>query len=241
VQAIVEDLGVEPDAIAEVALRYILSHPAVSTVIPGMRTIRNVERNCAVGDGKGPPRRSGRAAARAPVGAQLLQVAVLRRAGPADAAFIAALRVHPEVAPFVGVREADEAELRRELAHADPAVAGRFVIDEGAGPVGALAWRLSSRRSRIVDLSEIVVLPEARGRGLGTAATREVCRELAARLDAHRFQLETYAFNEAGIRAFERAGFVREGVRRQAYWRRDAWQDGVVFGLLADELDGSGA
>ena len=55
VQAIVEDLGVEPDAIAEVALRYILSHPAVSTVIPGMRTIRNVERNCAVGDGKGLP------------------------------------------------------------------------------------------------------------------------------------------------------------------------------------------
>jgi aryl-alcohol dehydrogenase-like predicted oxidoreductase len=55
VRAIVEDLGVEEDAIAEVALRYVLSHPAVSTVIPGMRTIRNVERNCAVGDGKGLP------------------------------------------------------------------------------------------------------------------------------------------------------------------------------------------
>ncbi len=37
---------------AEVALRYVLSHPAVSTVIPGMRSVRNVERNMAVGDGK---------------------------------------------------------------------------------------------------------------------------------------------------------------------------------------------
>jgi aryl-alcohol dehydrogenase-like predicted oxidoreductase len=55
VQAIVDDLGAEPDAIAEIALRYVLSHPAVSTVIPGMRTIRNVERNCAVGDGRGLP------------------------------------------------------------------------------------------------------------------------------------------------------------------------------------------
>ncbi len=55
VAAIVDDLGIEPGAIAEVALRYVLSHPAVSTVIPGMRSIRNVERNCAVGDGRGLP------------------------------------------------------------------------------------------------------------------------------------------------------------------------------------------
>jgi aryl-alcohol dehydrogenase-like predicted oxidoreductase len=39
----------------EIALRYVLSHPAVSTVIPGMRSVRNVERNMAVADGKGLP------------------------------------------------------------------------------------------------------------------------------------------------------------------------------------------
>jgi aryl-alcohol dehydrogenase-like predicted oxidoreductase len=55
VQAIVDDLGIAPDAIAETALRYILSADAVSTVIPGMRSMRNVERNCAAGDGKGLP------------------------------------------------------------------------------------------------------------------------------------------------------------------------------------------
>jgi aryl-alcohol dehydrogenase-like predicted oxidoreductase len=52
-QAICDDLGIERDELAEVALRFILSNPAVSTVIPGMRTVRNVERNCAVGDGRG--------------------------------------------------------------------------------------------------------------------------------------------------------------------------------------------
>ena len=56
VQAIVDDLGIAPDAIAETALRYVLSSGAVSTVIPGMRSIRNVERNCAAGDGRGLPR-----------------------------------------------------------------------------------------------------------------------------------------------------------------------------------------
>ena len=55
VRAIVSELGVTEDEIAEVALRYILSHPAVSTVIPGMRSVRNVERNMRVADGKGLP------------------------------------------------------------------------------------------------------------------------------------------------------------------------------------------
>jgi aryl-alcohol dehydrogenase-like predicted oxidoreductase len=53
VDALVADLGIAPDQVAEVALRYVLSQPAVSTIIPGMRTVRNVERNAAVGDGQG--------------------------------------------------------------------------------------------------------------------------------------------------------------------------------------------
>jgi aryl-alcohol dehydrogenase-like predicted oxidoreductase len=31
-------------------------HPAVSTVIPGMRSVRNVERNCQASDGRGLPK-----------------------------------------------------------------------------------------------------------------------------------------------------------------------------------------
>ena len=49
-QAIAEDLGVERDGLAEIALRYVLSHDAVSTVIPGMRSVRNVERNLQAAD-----------------------------------------------------------------------------------------------------------------------------------------------------------------------------------------------
>ena len=52
VDALVQDLGVEPDRLPELALRYVLSAPEVSTVIAGMRTVRNVERNAAVSDGQ---------------------------------------------------------------------------------------------------------------------------------------------------------------------------------------------
>jgi len=45
VQAIASDLDVPVDSMAEQALRFCLSQDAVSTVIPGMRSVRNVERN----------------------------------------------------------------------------------------------------------------------------------------------------------------------------------------------------
>ena len=55
VQKIVADVGANIDQAAEIALRYVLSHPAISTVIPGMRSVKNVEKNCALGDGRGLP------------------------------------------------------------------------------------------------------------------------------------------------------------------------------------------
>lgn len=50
VNSLKADLGVPDGELPEIALRFCLSHPAVSTVIPGMRTRRNVEANCAVSD-----------------------------------------------------------------------------------------------------------------------------------------------------------------------------------------------
>ena len=45
-------LGEEAQTLAELALRFCLADDAVSTVIPGMRTVKNVERNAAVSDGR---------------------------------------------------------------------------------------------------------------------------------------------------------------------------------------------
>ena len=45
-------LGEEAQALPELALRFCLSHDAVSTVIPGMRRISSVEANIAASDGR---------------------------------------------------------------------------------------------------------------------------------------------------------------------------------------------
>ncbi len=54
-RAIEADLGISTAQLPETALRFVLSHPAVSTVIVGMRSVRNVERNAALADGRGLP------------------------------------------------------------------------------------------------------------------------------------------------------------------------------------------
>lgn len=54
-RAIEQDLGIHTDQLAETSLRFVLAHPAVSTVIVGMRSVRNVERNAALADGRGLP------------------------------------------------------------------------------------------------------------------------------------------------------------------------------------------
>jgi aryl-alcohol dehydrogenase-like predicted oxidoreductase len=48
VDALRNDLAGVPGTLAEIALRFCITHPAVSTVIPGMRKVRNVESSLGV-------------------------------------------------------------------------------------------------------------------------------------------------------------------------------------------------
>jgi aryl-alcohol dehydrogenase-like predicted oxidoreductase len=50
VQAMAKDLGIAVQRLPEIALRFCISNPAVSTVIPGMRSQANVDANAAAVD-----------------------------------------------------------------------------------------------------------------------------------------------------------------------------------------------
>ena len=76
----------------------------------------------------------------------------------------------------------------------------------------------------------------AEGQGADRAA-QALVRHLLFDLGYHRVQLECYGFNERAIRHAERAGFVREGVKRKAYRRHGEWVDGVLFGLVREDLE----
>jgi RimJ/RimL family protein N-acetyltransferase len=168
----------------------------------------------------------------------------LRRATPDDAEFYAELASHEDVEPYLAVvrahtREDVQAEIEQSLA--EPKETGRFVIEVEEGSewqrAGVLGYDVGNRRSRIAHLGGLAVHPDFRGRHLSDEAARVLQRYLLVDLDYHRLQLEVYGFNERAIKHAERAGFVREGVKRKAYWRHGEWVDGVMFGLLREDLE----
>jgi RimJ/RimL family protein N-acetyltransferase len=168
----------------------------------------------------------------------------LRRAAPEDVDFLLELSAHEDVEPFLrAARARDRAGLLEEIERslAELRDSGRFVIEvEEDGKwrrAGVMSFDIANRRSRIADLGGLAVHPEFRGRHLADDAARLLQRYLLVDLDYHRLQLEIYGFNERAIEHAERAGFVREGVRRKAYRRHGEWVDGVLFGLVREELE----
>ncbi len=163
----------------------------------------------------------------------------LRPAADRDLTLLSALASDPSVEPFLAPGAGAEDRLRALVSETgsegDPS--GLFVIcPPGGRPVGAVALQVVSQRSRICELTRLMVSPEARRRGIGSAAVRVACRRALVEHAFHRVQAETYGDNLPGQRLFERAGFAREGVRRRAYWRREEWVDGVLYGILAEEF-----
>jgi RimJ/RimL family protein N-acetyltransferase len=167
----------------------------------------------------------------------------LRRVEPEDVDFVAELVTHEDVEPYLaGSRPRDRGGLLEEIERSqrEPGEFGRFVIEvEHDGEwrrAGLMGFELANRRSRIANLGNLAIHPDFRGRRLSDDAARVFQRHLLLDLGFHRLQLEIYGFNERAQRHAERAGFVREGVRRRAYMRHGEWADGILYGLVREDL-----
>jgi RimJ/RimL family protein N-acetyltransferase len=167
----------------------------------------------------------------------------IRRATEDDLDFIVSLLNEDDVGPFLAASRArDPDSVLEEIREAEraPDEKGIFVIETPEGRAGTMAFSLSNRRSRIAQLGGLAIHPDFRGRRLADEAARLFQRHLIFDLGFHRLQLECYGFNERAIRHAKRSGFVREGVKRKAYERHGEWVDGVLFGLVREDLDEDG-
>ena len=164
----------------------------------------------------------------------------IRRAVPGDLEFLFELVNDDDVEPFLGGRAAlDRESLRAELERsvAEPQEFGRFVIEVDGRRAGAMGFEVANKRSRIANLERLAVHPAFRGRRVADDAARLLQRHLLVDLGYHRLQLEIYGFNERAMAHAHRSGFVREGVRRRAYLRHGDWVDGVMYGLVREDLE----
>ena len=70
------------------------------------------------------------------------------------------------------------------------------------------------------------------GKGYGTEAIKLVLSFVFEELKLNRLQLEVYSHNLRGIRAYEKVGFVKEGVLRQAVYYNETYSDEIIMAIL---------
>ena len=168
---------------------------------------------------------------------------VARPAVPADA---------EALADFV---QRNREHLRRYL----PAVAALASLEEArshlagvadrAGRGEVLEWYLfadgvlcgAARLNKIEMVNRKVSISyllgaDSQGRGFATLTVRALLRYCFEELGMNRVELTCATDNLRSVRVAERAGFVREGVLRQAEWLDGSFVDHYVYGLLHSEF-----
>jgi RimJ/RimL family protein N-acetyltransferase len=111
-----------------------------------------------------------------------------------------------------------------------------FAIETLEGEaIGVCDLREIEPRARTGQVG-IWIARHAWGGGYGTDAMRVLCRFGFRELNLHRIGLHVYETNPAGIRAYEKVGFRREGTMRRAQFAGGRYLDVHVMGLLAEEL-----
>jgi RimJ/RimL family protein N-acetyltransferase len=106
------------------------------------------------------------------------------------------------------------------------------IVEDGSFLGLALAPRID-REEQTIELG-YVVAPAARGRGVATEALR-LLTEWALAENALRVELWIDVVNQASKRVAGRCGYVREGVLRSIYFKKDRRHDFEIWSRLPSD------
>lgn len=111
-------------------------------------------------------------------------------------------------------------------------------LDGGVRHVGNIKVGPISGPHRVGDVSLLIGERECWGQGIATEAIQAVCLYAFAQLRVRKLSAGMYAPNRGSTRAFEKAGWRHEGIRRAHYLLDDTPCDVVILGLMPSDLPG---
>ena len=144
----------------------------------------------------------------------------------------------PEVAQFWGEPPADRDEVRGGYLEPNEAPTWCFIIQHAGRDVGLIQyWHAYAdthyRFSASIDI--FVGEPDARNRGVGTEAVRTLLAHLFEVTGMHIVTIDPQTTNARAIRAYEKAGFRRDGVLRHHDRMHGEYVDTQYLSILEDE------
>lgn len=106
-------------------------------------------------------------------------------------------------------------------------------------PLGSVYIRDIDRHHNKAEYGIFIGEPDARGRGVGTAAAKLMLRYCFEEEKLHRVYLRAFAENIQAIKSYEKAGFVREGLLREdvcieGRYRDIVWMAAINPAKLSD-------
>jgi RimJ/RimL family protein N-acetyltransferase len=91
-------------------------------------------------------------------------------------------------------------------------------------------------RHRRAEFGVLIGEAKSRGQGYGTQTASLMLDIAFTALGLHSVMLTVYEFNQAGRRAYEKAGFQEVGRRRQSHWMGGHYWDEIMMDCLATEF-----
>jgi RimJ/RimL family protein N-acetyltransferase len=113
-------------------------------------------------------------------------------------------------------------------------------IDEHGTSCGHIELGAIDSFNQTATLCRVMIAPEMRGKGLCAPIVRMVLRVGFAELSLRRIDLRVYGFNTPGIRCYEKAGFVKEGLLRKSQKVGERYWDTVMMAILREEWNDAG-
>ncbi len=114
-----------------------------------------------------------------------------------------------------------------------------FVIEvheaENWKPVGNCGFHNLDWRCRSAEVGIMIGEKPYWNRGYGTEAMRLLLKHGFDTLNLNRIYLDVYQNNPRAIRAYEKAGFVHEGIKRQAAYKNGQYIDILLMSVLRSE------
>jgi RimJ/RimL family protein N-acetyltransferase len=132
--------------------------------------------------------------------------------------------------------EVDQAWFEDYLRRRGTDVRCAILVDDRPEPVGLVSLTGVDPVHRCAEFHLLVGDRTLHGRGVGTSATSQMLRHAFRDLNLHRVFLRVLTYNAAAIRVYEKAGFQREGVAREAAFKRGRYEDMVQMGILQSEF-----
>lgn len=143
-----------------------------------------------------------------------------------------------EVRKFTGTqllfsREQIESYIRRQPDN-ESRVSFAIAKNESKEVVGEAVLNDISHINRSASF-RIFIAGKHIGNGYGTEATGMLLDYGFGMLNLHRIELEVYTMNERAIHLYEKAGFKREGVKRENWYFDHDYYDSIMMSILKEE------